>query len=108
MLSFLLAWNPRRAPWSKRDSMYKGFRAGERVTSSWGARSKAISAGDQLFLMRLGVPPKGLIARAFALGESYKHPHWDPQQRSQGKTTRRVDFEVEEMLDARWHKCTSP
>ena len=99
MVSFLLTWNPRRSARSDQAALIDKLRRGEPATSRWGVRTKAIAAGDQLFLVRLGKPPKGIFGRATAMSASYRDLHWDETKRAEGKTALFVKLQFIELLD---------
>lgn len=99
MISFLLAWNPRRAPWPERHELLRKLCGGRQAATRWGLRTRAVKPGDILFFIRLGMAPKGIFARASALSPAYRNLHWDPRKRAKGKTSWYVDLEFGEMID---------
>ena len=99
MITYLLAWNPRRAPWRERTTLLRRLESGQPAVTSWGMLSKSIHPGDRVFLIRLGVPPRGIIASGSALSGAYLTPHWDPEKRKQGKSSRCVDIAFSQLLD---------
>lgn len=99
MITYLLAWNPRRAPWRERTTLLRHLESGQPAVTSWGMLSKSIHPGDRVFLIRLGVPPRGIFAAGSAMSGAYLTPHWDPEKRKQGKRSRCVDIAFSELLD---------
>lgn len=99
MITYLLAWNPKRAPWRERTELLRRIEAGQPAVTSWGMLSKSIRPGDRVFLIRLGVPPRGIIASGSAVSGAYLTPHWDPEKRRQGKSSRCVDIALSRLLD---------
>ena len=67
----------------------EAFRRGdiESLRGSFGSRS--IARGDRLFLIRLGVEPKGIIA-GWALGQPYQAPHRETKRAVAGDHARRM------------------
>ncbi len=99
MVTFLLAWNPRRAPWRERPELMRQLASNQPAITQWGMMSKAVEPGDRLFFIRLGIPPKGIFACGSALTTSYLDSHWNETKRAQGKMTRCVDLALNELLD---------
>ncbi len=99
MITYLLAWNPRRAPWRERTTLLRCLESGQPAVTSWGMLSKSICPGDRVFLIRLGVSPRGIIASGSAVSGAYLTPHWDPEKRKQGKSSRCVEIAFSRLLD---------
>jgi 5-methylcytosine-specific restriction enzyme B len=49
---------------------------GSTTNWSFGPRRSGLEPGDTVYLMRLGVPPKGMIGRGTALTSIYRAQHW--------------------------------
>jgi 5-methylcytosine-specific restriction protein A len=58
-----------------------------------------IQPGDRVFLMRLGVEPKGIIASGWVTKKSYPDEHWEYEKAESGKRSLFVDCEWERLLD---------
>lgn len=98
-MTYLLAWNPKRAPWTERHGLMKKLAQGEPAVTQWGMISKAVEPGDRMFVIRLGVAPKGIFACGSALSSSYMDDHWNETKRAEGKRIRCVDLSFNELLD---------
>jgi len=85
MSTYLLAWNPDRWPWEELPDVVGAFENGQTLTEQWScARSKKISVGDKVFLIRLRKQPKGIFAYGTVVKGSYDDVHWgDANRRSQ-------------------------
>ncbi len=53
--------------------------------------TRNIAPGDRLFLMRLSVPPKGLIGSGIVISAPFEGLHWLPDQAAQGIKVYRVN-----------------
>lgn len=95
MNTYLLAWNPSKYPWDDFQAELRAFSRGELESLTWSVGSRSIARGDRLFLIRLGVEPRGIVASGWALGEPYPGPHWDEQRAEAGDEAWYIDF----MLD---------
>jgi 5-methylcytosine-specific restriction protein B len=70
--TWLLAWNPSRWEWKEFSAQREQVRTGNPVQTSWSCASHDAKEGDVAFLMRLGVNPKGVIARGSLLSRLMK------------------------------------
>ena len=83
MSTYLLTWNPKRWDWDLRADLSAlkkhGFCDGR-----WSCgRSKRIKPGDQMYLLRQGLEPRGIMASGQALSEPYLDRHWDNSRKDQ-------------------------
>ncbi|EOI3364180.1 McrB family protein [Aeromonas hydrophila] len=84
--TYLLTWNPEHY----QDGGNAGVTAGQE--ERWTCSSSKPQPGDRVFLIRLGVHPKGMVAKGIVTQGSFEAPHW----RDPGKTTRYIAFRAEE------------
>jgi hypothetical protein len=82
--AFLLTWNPTLWPWPERSQLAIAVKLGDANTSGtgsrWSTNTKKIRIGDRLFVARVGVEPRGIVASAVATSEPYKDVHWSGDQ----------------------------
>lgn len=96
MNSFLFAWNPKKYPWDDLDKAVKTCRKFGRYTDSWSCVSyKQVTLGDRAFLVRVGVPPRGIMGAGYIKSEPYLGPHWNDSE----KTVYRVNIDFEILLN---------
>lgn len=84
--AYLLTWNP---------EYFKLGDDGEVVPGSehrWTCYSKQPLPRDRIYLMRLGVDPKGIVATGIVTQGSFEAAHW----KDSAKTARYIKFQVEE------------
>ncbi|WEE21416.1 McrB family protein [Aeromonas caviae] len=84
--TYLLTWNP--------EHYQDGGNAGvmEGREERWTCLSTKPKPGDRIFLIRLGVHPKGMVAKGTVTQGSVEAPHW----RDPNKKTRFIVFRPEE------------
>jgi len=88
--AFLLTWNPEHFPLDQfRDLLIQHEEGDEGITWSTGPR-KEIPVGSKLFLMRLGMEPKGIVGIAISTERVRDLPHWDPERQKRGITAHYV------------------
>lgn len=93
MSSYLLTWNPALWTWPTFENDLRQFEKTQRFDQRWSCgNTKRISKGDQVFLLRLGTQPKGIIGRGIVTKESFVAEHWDEKRASSGDTTNYVEF----------------
>jgi 5-methylcytosine-specific restriction enzyme A len=94
--SFLFAWNPKKYPWDDLDKAVKACRKFGRYTDSWSCVSyKHVTPGDRAFLVRVGVPPRGIMGSGYIASEPYLGKHWANEE----KTVYRVNIDFDVLLD---------
>lgn len=104
MKTWLFTWNPSRWAW---DSRYDGFLEMKNQIAqadvsyrTWSCgNNKSIKKGDRIFLIRLGVAPKGIVASGYAASNVFEGPHWDIEKDLLGKKCRRIFIEFDKIQD---------
>ena len=104
MKTWLLTWNPGLRPW---DDVLNGYNEMYGEVNSAGFSyckwtcgvNKSIAPGDRIFLIRLGVEPRGMIASGYAVSPVFEGTHWDPDKRAAGRRARRVYIRFDKILD---------
>ena len=100
MNTYLFAWNPEKWHWSDLPEAVYRVNTGDHYYDSWSTgNTKRIQIGDRFFLMRLGVPPKGIMGLGQILSEPHLLPHWDKQKALVGKTALRVDLLFDQLSE---------
>jgi len=92
MSTYLLGWNPSRWPWGEfQDELAQMRRAGS-LASAWSVGNHHIVPGDRLFLIRLGVEPRGIVGSGRATSQTFTDKHWDQDRAAEGKTATYVEL----------------
>jgi 5-methylcytosine-specific restriction protein A len=100
MPTYLLAWNPNRWVWEGYEELVDKVQAGLEVTEPWSCgRNRSIRASDRVFLIRLGLEPRGINASGDVLSDVYEDLHWDSTLAESGKTPLFVDVRIEAILN---------
>lgn len=81
--AFLLAWNPAKSipDYLTTDAHLR--KEGRPDEESWDVCTRTIRPGDRVFLMRLAVEPKGIVASGYVTSEPWEGEDWegDPRKR---------------------------
>ncbi|QYJ91998.1 AAA family ATPase [Shewanella halotolerans] len=90
--TWLLSWNPKHFSdgGEGSDSYQLDLNPGDK--HRWTSSSKQPQLGDRIFLIRLGVEPKGIIASGEIIRTSFDDEDW----RDSSKKRNYIEFEVEE------------
>ncbi|SFW22585.1 AAA family ATPase [Ruminococcus flavefaciens] len=100
--AWLLAWNPNNYDWESVDDQYnyytmlKKVQNGDKYTEAWRCHSTKVKSGDRIFIIRLGVNPKGIVATGYAYSDSYEK-----------NGTRLVDITITDTKDYKSEKIIS-
>ena len=66
-------WNPTIWQWDNLEDDLAKLRRDRRLSFDWSCgATKSIKKGDRIFLVRLGVPPKGIVGSGFATSDVYQ------------------------------------
>ena len=79
MAVFLLAWNPKKWTWPKKNlaEAIRKTKSGGDALDNWSfGRSQKARIGDRVFLIKLGQAPKGLVASGFVVGAPRLGAHY--------------------------------
>ena len=93
--TWLLTWNPKR--YQDRDPQYSLAELENDLSqlgysiSKWSCGvTTSIKPGDQVYLIRLGEEPRGIVASGRALSGVFTGTHWDEEKRVRGVQAKRI------------------
>jgi hypothetical protein len=87
MQTYLLTWNPKLLVWSSLEEIVEKLRRQGSAEGTWSMGSRKHAAvGSRIFLMRVGLEPRGLVGSGTVSGEIRPRKHWDPKKAKEGKT----------------------
>jgi len=77
MPTYLFAWNPKYWDWPELGHKVSLQKRRGHVDLRWASgRTRAIEPGSRAFMVRLGVPPKGIIGAGVTLTAPEEGEHW--------------------------------
>jgi MoxR-like ATPase len=94
--AYLLTWNPEKWKWTDLDQEIDQLRSGSPVKDRWSALNQSIKPGDRVFLMRLGVEPKGIMGSGYVASAPYESDHYSGEA---GKTQTSIDVQWDALLN---------
>jgi len=75
--TYLFAWNPIHWNWPELSRQVRKLERRGHVDIQWSSgRIRAIEPGSRAFMIRLGVPPKGIIGAGYTLTAPETGEHW--------------------------------
>ncbi len=110
MTTYLLTWNPNRWDWDTYTfaKMIKSINEGTPIIDKWSCgNTKKIKVGDRVFLIRLGVEPRGIFGSGFVTRNVFEAPHWDRTLRRVGKKSLFIEFKYDYLINPEEHQIIS-
>ncbi len=93
MRGFLLTYNPLKSGIDYFEELISDTEIYGEAENNWSCGNRVdLPPGSVLFLMRLGVEPKGLLGLGTAVSWPHEELHWNPEKARAGVTSMFVDF----------------
>lgn len=101
MSTHLFAFNPRLWSWPSLDDDIRTLARRGHFDTEWSCgRFRAIEPGSRAFLVRLGVPPKGLFGAGVVMTAPAEREHWLERKRDAGVPSRSVMLRLDRLYTA--------
>jgi 5-methylcytosine-specific restriction protein B len=97
--TYLVSWNPAHWDWQAFGEDRAATVDGRTVTHRWSTSSKKPKVDDQVYLLRTGQEPRGVIARGRVVKAPYPGTHWDTKRAAAGETADYIDVEFDDIRD---------
>ena len=96
----LFAWNPALWNWPELPEDIRALRKRGYLDTDWSAgRTRNLEPGSRAFLVRLGVPPKGLFGAGTVMTAPVTRRHWRRDKAAAGGTTGYVMLRLDALYD---------
>ena len=105
MAVWLLTWNPERWEWDDYEEECEEASKENPIYFSWSCHSKKVQIGDEFFLIKLGKPPRGIIAHGTVTEDMVEDEHWDhdraghPVNYIVGECDTLLNYKTQDILD---------
>lgn len=100
MATFLFAWNPKLWNWPELPAYQRKIERKGFVETQWASgRTRQIEPGSRAFMVRLGVPPKGIIGAGVTLTAPELGPHWRDDKIALGIQTLHLTIRWEALFE---------
>jgi 5-methylcytosine-specific restriction protein A len=99
MTTYLFAWNPALWGWPELPADIRRIARRGHLDTRWNAgRTRAIAIGSRAFLVRVGVPPKGIFGAGYVRAEPRPALHWRPEKAALGATTQYLALRLDALF----------
>ena len=100
MATYVFAWNPKLWDWPELARERRRIASRGHADIEWACgRTRVIEPGSRAFFVRVGVPPKGLIASGHALSQPWEDVHWLADKAAAGARTHYLKLRLECLRD---------
>lgn len=99
MAVWLLTWNPDKWKWEGYEKDCEEASKEHPISFTWSCHSKKVQAGDEFFLIKLGTPPRGIIAHGKVTQGMFEQEHWNDDKAE--KIITYLDGECDTLLNYR-------
>ena len=100
MPTYLFAWNPKLWPWPELARLRARVKRRGFADLEWSSgRTRQIEPGGRAFMIRLGVPPKGVIGSGVTISAPRAALHWREEKAALGTMTNYLDLRLEHLLE---------
>jgi len=101
MATYLFAWNPAIWNWPELAADIRKLARRGHLDTGWSCgRHRNIDPGSRAFLVRLGVPPKGIFGSGVSLTAPETGRHWIEEKAAAGITTNHLTLRLGALFDA--------
>lgn len=94
---WLFCWNPQYWAWDTLSDAIEATRKGGTIIEKWRCANQNVSMGDKAWLIRVGKPPKGIMAVGNIISKPYEAR--PSEETGEDKSFRYVDIEFTRILD---------
>ena len=105
MAVWLLTWNPDRWKWGSYEKDCEQASKEHPIPLTWSCHSKKVKAGDEFYLIKLGTPPRGIIAHGKVTEGMFEEEHWHDEKEVKiidylaGECDTLLNYKTQEILD---------
>ncbi len=97
--AWLISWNPQNWEWVDFEKHCIDTSEGTIITMQWACSSKKAHIGDEVYMLRTGNDPRGIIAHGFVSKESFDAPHYDQQKAEAGLKINKIEVDFDRILN---------
>lgn len=97
--AWFLIWNPDSWNWENYKEWCADTKKGIKHTEPWTCASKQPAIGDEIFLLKTGDKPRGIIAHGHVSKAAYAADHYQAEKAVQGIKANHIDAEFDWIQD---------
>lgn len=96
---WLISWNKNNWNWPIFDQKCQATKIGRTVLESWACASSKPQIGDEVFLIKLGDQPRGIIGHGTVERAIYEKEHYNVAKAAEGKKEKAIDVRFDRLID---------
>lgn len=96
---WLITWNRDNWYWERFAEICEATKTGQSFAISWACASKNPKIGDEVFLIKLGEQPRGIIGHGTVAHEVYDKEHYDARKAADGKKEKAIDVLFDRLIN---------
>ena len=104
---WLITWNKNNWYWENFAGKCEATKAGETFVESWACANSNPQIGDEVFLIKLGEQPRGIIGHGTVDRTIYEKAHYDAVKAAEGKTEKAIDVKFDRLINYEKEKYIS-
>ena len=97
--AWLITWNVDNWYWEKYNENCEIIRNGGSFIERWSCTNGNPQIGDEVYLIKLGKPPRGLIGHGIVASKIYEDAHYDPIKAAKGKKVKFIDVKFDKLIN---------
>ena len=97
--AWLITWNKNNWRWSGFETLCEATKIGKTFVESWACVNSNPKLGDEVFLIKLGDRPRGIIGHGVVKREPYEKDHYDPVKAAEGRKEKAIDVEFDRLIN---------
>ena len=102
--TWLLTWNEKDVPWGGYFTFCERASQDIPITKSWACTSSEPKIGDEVFLIKLGEEPRGIVGHGRVSREQYEKENYNPDKVDQEKKEKIIDVAFDRLINYEFYK----
>lgn len=104
---WLIAWNKKNWDWPYYEEKCQDTKIGRECVESWVCANSNPQIGDEVFLIKLGDEPRGIIGHGTVDRSIYEKVHYNAEKAADGKKEKAIDVRFDRIIDYNKDKIIS-
>lgn len=104
---WLITWNKNNWYWENFAGKCEATKAGKTFVESWACSNSNPQIGDEIFLIKLGEQPRGIIGHGTVERTIYEKAHYDATKAEAGKKEKAIDVKFDRLINYEIEKYIS-
>lgn len=97
--AWLITWNKNNWYWQNFEKKCEATKKGETFVESWACSNSNPKTGDEVFLIKLGDQPRGIIGHGTVARPIYETAHFDATKAAEGKKQKSIGVRFDRLIN---------